>query len=839
MAAVTVETAKFILENIETSTKRLSDLEELIENYKFQISNVGKNSSLGQIFTRDLNLLKGEKNNLVYRIDELKRCIADFDMSLLKSNDKETEQVKTEEYEEEIVEETVEEVEDIKVDEKNAETSEVEEIVEETYENEEATGEEIKEEYEYLDTEDVEEVKQDTITENNDDNCDYYKVSCVAAFRNDKLLDALIIENEKDIDSKILQLYREYGNDIKVMYNSDGYKNNQAEPVVQFIGWKDVKDLYKVKKQETTNTVKEEPVIKTEDKQVNNDSMYTKETVQSNIEDDYYFDDLYDYDKDRKVYNVKVVYSKGKYTISYDFIDDEGEIISKTFEHKLSTRALFSKYYRKTFVEKYNMDMNSNIYNKMDVNLLLCLEEIDKAHGTGFAREYTNESLNIRVKYDLRDKLFGKSVKLEDRMLQRKVALNQRYLANANVEGAYLSKAGVVTAVASFVALATLGISSILPSFGKKDTKVAKNKTNVQKDVAVNTTEEINTTEIVKEIVNNKEKQTKDNTGLGINDSLQLNITDDNGNIKSTFKLSKGLSDKSAKVLASDYSDCDKFKVCAIAVCKDGKNLEIINSKDENSDIKTNALYDKYGNEADIRLNFDAYKEGKETPEYERIGWLSLNDFKNRDSENVIKDIATAQEQIKQENEKNNVTIKEENEVSENKTEVTEEKEDKTEKETNKTETASKEDENIGPGYYDFGLEGKIMLAFRDKDGNVVFSQKLSSDAWGNEPLTDAGKIDCDYFKVSCIAVYSGSDVLDVRAIEDGESVDDLTNYMYQKFGADIDIAYNFDGVNEKNNEYYKYVGWLNLDKIVSITQEEKEAAANYNKDTAKVKVKN
>ena len=92
---------------------------------------------------------------------------------------------------------------------------------------------------------------------------------------------------------------------------------------------------------------------------------------------------------------------------------------------------------------------------------------------------------------------------------------------------------------------------------------------------------------------------------------------------------------------------------------------------------------------------------------------------------------------------------------------------------------------------------------------------------------------------VSCIAVYSGSDVLDVRAIEDGESVDDLTNYMYQKFGADIDIAYNFDGVNEKNNEYYKYVGWLNLDKIVSITQEEKEAAANYNKDTAKVKVKN
>ena len=56
---------------------------------------------------------------------------------------------------------------------------------------------------------------------------------------------------------------------------------------------------------------------------------------------------------------IPIDFGIGKYTVNYDFIDDEGEIISKTFEHKLSTRALFSKYYRKTFVEKYNMDMVS------------------------------------------------------------------------------------------------------------------------------------------------------------------------------------------------------------------------------------------------------------------------------------------------------------------------------------------------------------------------------------------------------------------------------------------------------------------------------------------------
>ena len=36
----------------------------------------------------------------------------------------------------------------------------------------------------------------------------------------------------------------------------------------------------------------------------------------------------------------------------------------------------------------------------------------------------------------------------------------------------------------------------------------------------------------MKATANLQPKQTKDNTGLGINDSLQLNITDDNGNIK-------------------------------------------------------------------------------------------------------------------------------------------------------------------------------------------------------------------------------------------------------------------------------------------------------------------
>ena len=52
-------------------------------------------------------------------------------------------------------------------------------------------------------------------------------------------------------------------------------------------------------------------------------------------------------------------------------------------------------------------------------------------------------------------------------------------------------------------------------------------------------------------------------------------------------------------------------------------------------------LYDKYGKDIDIELNFDAYKDDEDTPRYENIGWLSLNDFKKAHFGNEWKLIKT------------------------------------------------------------------------------------------------------------------------------------------------------------------------------------------------------
>ena len=793
MATVTVETAKFILDNIDKSTKRLSDLNNLIENYKFQISNVGKNSSLGQTFTRDLNLLKGEKNNLVYRIEELKQCIADFDMSLLSATEKnKTKDVEAEAENIDIKEESIKEEENIKksVQQTNVENEQPDIIEEEELEND--------------NSEIVQEITSKTkvkenVKENNESDCDYYKISSVAAFIDGKIMDAFLIESDEEISNKISQLYYDYGNNIEIMFNYDGYRNSEEKPIHENMGWININDLnfstgYKREIKSNDSNIKTEEVK--EKVQV-----APQEKVETNLDEDYLFENL---EEDNKIYNFKVVYRKGKYRVDFDIIED-GDVIHQTYENKLSLKALYSKYTKKKIAKKYGIDQNSKLCKNMDVNLLNSLEEIDQEYGTKYAYDYVNGILNIKLKYNLKDMYSNKSLKLQDKIIQRKIALKQKKIANADVEGAYYSK-GVVGALSAFVLLATMGISSILPSFGKKDSNTeTKTKNNIEHEISDNNvTEEINTTEIVENIINTKQKE---NAGLGINDSLQLIVRDKEGNIKSTYKLSKDLNKNSSEVLASDYSDCTKFKISAIAIYKDGEQLDIINSKDD--DIRTNELYDKYGDDVEIIFNFDAYKNDKTIPEYKSIGWLSISDFKDKESSKKVKDIASAQEEIRKENEANNIV----------------------EKEASKDDTVSTgENSNVEAKYYDFGLEGKIMLAFKDNNGDVVSSQKISSDAWGNGKQIDAAKIECDYFKISCIAVYNGSNILDVKAIKDGESVDDITNSMYQEYGADIDIAYNFNGYNnDKDEALYKYVGWLNLDKLVNITDDEKVAASKVN----------
>lgn len=799
MEAMNVETVKFILDNIDKSNQRLSDLNSLIENYKFQIENVGKTSSLGQEFTRNLSFLKGEKNRLIYQIEELKQHIAGFNLDNIKNSTKESEkeQEKTV-VSAEIKTDVIQEEKTNGIDEANkkeaVKNNDIEEVTE-------ATNKDIEED----------------ITESNSD-CDYYKISSVAAFKNGKILDAHFIDDEEEISSKVSQLYYEYGNDIVIKLNYDGYAEGSKAPIYENMGWI---DLEKYQFSSCKNTEKVAKTKEVEEIKVSNQE--TTETSQEKVcqdeyDGEYIFDSIADFYEDGRIYNFKTVYKKGKYRIDFDIVED-GDIYHQTYENKLSFKALYSQYYKQKIAEEYGIDTKSKFYRDMDVNLLLSLKEIDKEYGTDYVLDYINGLLNIKLKYDLRDSFSNKHLKLFDKMLQRKVALRQRKVANARVEGAHYQGL-LVGAISSLVLITTLGISSILPSFGKKNKQdLAEHKNTIEREITTSTTEDVTTKEIVEKIINQKEKKLKEKSGLGLDDSVVLVNKDEEGNIKYTFKLSKELNNKGNKVLVSDYSDCNKFKVSAIAVCKNGEKLIVLDKTNNDENLQTTDLYDKYGKDIDIELNFDAYKDGEMSSMYENIGWLKLKDFKIGNSESYVanENLEMVQEEIKKENAANSIV----------------------EEEAQNSTDSNKEDiEKFR--YCNFGLDGKIALFFKDPEGNVNFSQKLAGDAWGKGKEIDAGKLDCDYFKISYMAVYSGSDVLDIREIKEEDNVDDITNSMYQNYGADIDIAFNFNGYdNDKEEASYKYVGWLNINKIVNLTEKMKEqASGNTNTITPKTYTK-
>lgn len=832
MEKMNTETVKFILDNIDKSNKRLKDLDELIENYKFQIESVGKSSSLGQEFSRNLSFLKGERNRLNYQIEDLKQHLVGInleDYNLKEENSEKEEQETNEEIEEseelvlddeqDIVEEELNEELDLEQEELTEEINDIKEDSIEETENQERL-EDSKEDNNVLENDYVQQTNSTQEEQNN--TCDYYKISCVAAFVNGRILDALFIEDENDINNTISQLYSEYGNEIEIKLNYDGYKEGNSKPVYENIGWLDLNDyLGNAQEQQNTNSdnqTQENNNSVYEDKieeEINyqEDSIYeTEEIIQENTSTDYNTKDVNSYEfndidstsEKNKLYNVKVLYKRGKYKIDFDIIED-GEVLHRTYENKMSFKALYSSLFKEEMANEYGIDTQSFFYKNMDTNLLLSLKEIDKEYGTEYVKEYINDELNIKIKYDLKDLYEDKNLKFTDKLFQRKVALRQTKISDATILGSY-NKGLFVGAVASLVLITTLGISNIIPSFGKKNKKdVAENKKNVEKQV---TTEELTTEQIVEKIVNKTKK--KENVGLGINDSLALINKDENGNIKYTYKLSKDAEGNGEKLLASDYSDCDKFKISSIAVYKEGSQLLMIDNANNDENLKTEELYDKYGEEIDIKLNFDAYKENSEKPDYKNIGWLSLNDFKSGESNACVKNLEEAKTEIEKENAANDIVEREASVSSNEKYE-----------------------------YCNFGLDDKISLFYKDSNGNVTSSQVLSSDAWGNGKTFDASRLDCDYFRISYMAVYSGSDVIDIREIKDGDSVDDITNSMYQNYGADIDIAFNFNGYYNDQDEKdtpYKNVGWLNINKIVNLNEKLKESiSGNTNTVTPKV----
>lgn len=146
--------------------------------------------------------------------------------------------------------------------------------------------------------------------------------------------------------------------------------------------------------------------------------------------------------------------------------------------------------------------------------------------------------------------------------------------------------------------------------------------------------------------------------------------------------------------------------------------------------------------------------------------------------------------------------------------------------ETKEVTTESKKTECDG-----LTINDRVCLVNRNQAGIVTKSYRLTGDAWGGGGFADASDFDCDYFKISCMTVLFKNEIIDI--IEPGDP-STTTNELYRKYGADIDIVFNFDGyVKDSDEAVCEYVGWLNIDEFATFTDEQKRAIVNSNPETA------
>lgn len=137
-----------------------------------------------------------------------------------------------------------------------------------------------------------------------------------------------------------------------------------------------------------------------------------------------------------------------------------------------------------------------------------------------------------------------------------------------------------------------------------------------------------------------------------------------------------------------------------------------------------------------------------------------------------------------------------------------------------KTEATTEEkiSDNLG-----IGIGDRIKLVYTSESGDVSKTYPLYMNAYCEGESILASKIECDYFKVSCIAVYKDGKTLDIIRIND-ENEEMRTNDIYKKYGSDVEISFNFDAYVDGNEmPKYLYIGWLNIDELAYFTDEQKE----------------
>lgn len=372
-----------------------------------------------------------------------------------------------------------------------------------------------------------------------------------------------------------------------------------------------------------------ETKTKSKEEILNKDERVLKEVECSSDE---FNDDLFD---EKSLYNFKIVYQNGKYRLDFDVLED-GNIIHQTHEKEISVEKFESRQYKEMIAKKYNINPKSKFYKYMDIDLLLVLEELDTKYNTNYVDDYKKGKLDAKVKYDLKDIFSDKSLKPSARISQRRVAFNQRKIIALAIEKEKYPSV-LIGGIATAVVLSSLGIMS----FSNKKNNGSKKEDNSSCIIK----------EVEKDFYDDGIIETE-NKGLKLGDSLKLINKDNNGNIEFTYMLSEKVNDDKNKFLASNYSSCDKFVISSIVVCKDNKVLKEIKNFNNQDNIYTNELYDKYGKDIDVFLGFDAHMESERTIVYYNIGWLNLKDFESENSHIYLKDIKKLEEEEKQQKER-------------------------------------------------------------------------------------------------------------------------------------------------------------------------------------------
>lgn len=562
-----------------------------------------------------------------------------------------------------------------------------------------------------------------------------------------------------------------------------------------------------------------------------------------------YLDDLDEQEENIKISNLEISYIKDKYKVEFDL----------TMNGKTRHIVDFAGVDKKILVnkKKNNDSLNDSdfeLYEKIDNNLCLRLKSLDRKYGTKLFSDYLNGKLNAVVKYDLSNIMKSKRLSLKEKIQQYDVAIKQKDLIGAEIVHSNLGynllkfkkfcskktnvninkkvnvketkKKEIVKEnskkpsfnltfkrfkVAAFVGVMTLGAASLAISHSnsKKNIKEAK-------DVVVNTedttTKSIVTTQNATEVTTENTKN-NENLGIGVKDSLALVQRNNDGEIIKNFELTKEPFDNDNTSLASEIG-AKTFPISSMIVFDKTDNSVIETVRDSN--IRTNELYKKYGSNIGIILGFDA-EDGKGNIISKNIGYLDIDKFIHF-SDKTKKRIAGNKEYI---------STKDENINIENSKEISTEKVENINKENETKEENIKEEKTnyVNTKYPNFAINDEVSLVYKENDS--VIACETSGDAWGNGKKGKANYVDGIIYKISRIAVYRGTEVLETISLGDNnESV--KTNDLYSKYGKDIVISFNFNAYDEKGKNIATDIGWVDIDSLNNFINNQKK-----NKDSA------